>query len=210
MNNIENNMQGIENTAKDVQENLSPENIQANVDRAQEGFEKAHQREEETLGRAKENFQENVADKLPVPTPTSKVSSHATMHELKSRLNWGEPGLTILDVRDRAAFDDCRILGALNAPVDSLPEAIQEHLQFKRDIYIYGDSADQAESAAQVLRQSGFHKVAILEGGLETWKQIGGAIDGTNTNQDPSPGAYNVFSRLKEFAEERAREKQMK
>lgn len=203
MNNIENNMQGI-------QENLSPENIQDNVNQVEEGFEKAHQREEETLGRAKENFQDNVADKLPVPTPTSKISSHATMHELKSRLNWGEPGLTILDVRDRAAFDDCRILGALNTPVDSLPEAIQEHLQFKRDIYIYGDNAQQAESAAQVLRQSGFYKVAILEGGLEAWKQISGSIDGTETNQDPSPGAYNVFSRMKEFAEERAREKQMK
>lgn len=203
MNNIENNMQ-------DIQENLSPENIQDNVNQVEAGFEKAHQREEETLGRAKENFQNNVANKFPVPTPTSEISSHATMHELKSRLNWGEPGLTILDVRDRAAFDDCRILGALNTPVDSLPEAVQEHLQFKRDIYIYGDNAQQAESAAQVLRQSGFYKVAILEGGLEAWKQIGGSIDGTETNQDPSPGAYNVFSRMKEFAEERAREKQMK
>jgi rhodanese-related sulfurtransferase len=203
MNNIENNMQG-------MQENLSPENIQDTTNRVEEGFKKAHQREEETLGRAKENFQENVADKFPVPTPTSQVSSHASMHELKSRLNWGEPGLTILDVRDRSAFDDCRILGALSTPVDSLPEAIQEHLQFKRDIYIYGDNAEQAESAAQVLRQARFHKVAVLEGGLAAWKQIGGAIDGTETNQEPSPGAYNVFSRLKEFAEERAREKQMK
>ncbi len=203
MNNIENNMQGI-------QENLNPENIQDNVNRVEEGFEKAHQAEEETLGRAKENFQDNVADKIPVPTPTSRVSSHASMHELKSRLNWGEPGLTILDVRDRSAFDDCRILGALSTPVDSLPEAIQEHLQFKRDIYIYGDNVEQAESAAQVLRQAGFYQVAVLEGGLDTWKQIGGSIDGTETNQEPSPGAYNVFSRLREFAEERAREKQMK
>jgi rhodanese-related sulfurtransferase len=207
MNNIENNM---ENNMQDIQENLRPENIQDNVNRVEEGFEKAHQREEETLGNAKENFQENVADKFPVPTPTSKVSSHATAHELKSRLNWGEPGLTILDVRDRAAFDDCRILGALSIPVDSLPEAVQEHLQFKRDIYIYGDSVDQAESAAQVLRQAGFYKVSVLAGGLESWKQIEGSVDGTETNQDPSPGAYNVFSRLKEFAEARAREKQMK
>lgn len=175
-----------------------------------ENFQKIHEKEENAAAKAKDSFKDR-ATKLPVPTPPAKVfRDQATAHELKSRLNWGEPNLTILDVRDREAFDDRHILGALCTPVDILPDAAELSLEHKRDIYVYGASNDQARDAAQKLRQAGFNRVAELQGGLETWMEIGGSIDGSESQIEPSPGAYNVVSRLKEFAEVRAKEKQMK
>ncbi|MBM0740952.1 rhodanese-like domain-containing protein [Phormidium sp. CLA17] len=173
-------------------------------DAIKQPFDEAHEREENTLEKAKVAF----SDKLPISTPAAAVSSsEVSVHELKSRLNWGEPGLTILDVRDRDVFDDCRILGAMNTPVSILPGAVQSTLQFKRDIYIYGSNDGESTTAANILREAGFHQVAVLKGGLEAWLKIDGSVDGVNTNTDPGPDAYNVFSRLKEFANERAKEK---
>uniref|UniRef100_A0A832H4A7 Rhodanese-like domain-containing protein n=1 Tax=Oscillatoriales cyanobacterium SpSt-402 TaxID=2282168 RepID=A0A832H4A7_9CYAN len=190
------------------------DNIQENLDRAArevpENFQKAHEAEENAVERAKDAFK-NQAEKLPVPTPPAAVfHSKATAHELKSRLNWGEPNLTILDARDRESFYGCHILGALNTPVDMLPDAVDLTLQRKRDIYIYAASNEQAQTAAQKLREAGFQRVAELQGGLESWMEIGGSIDGSQTQFDPGPEAYNVFSRLKAFSEVRAKEKQMK
>jgi rhodanese-related sulfurtransferase len=200
----------MDNIQQNIQENLKPENLEENADRVREGFEAAHKREEETVGNAKESFQENVATKFPVPTPPSGVTGgSATAHELKVRLNWGEPGLTILDVRSHAAYDDCRILGALNMPMAELTDTAHFSLQPNRDIYVYADSDEDAASAAGMLRDAGFTRVAMLKGGLKDWKAIGGPIDGAETNVEPSAGAYNVVSRLKEFAEERSREKSM-
>lgn len=189
-------------------------NIQENMDKAAteipEKFEKIHEQEENAIAQAKDAFK-HQAEKLPVPTPPAAVfNSQATVHELKSRLNWGEPNLTIFDVRDRQTFASCHIMGAMNTPIDMLPDAVLETLQLKRDIYVYGDNAEQAQSAAQSLRSAGFERVAELQGGLDAWIEIGGSIDGIDTHIDPSAGAYNVFSRLKEFSEVRAKESQMK
>lgn len=190
------------------------DNIQENLDKAAQNvpkaFEKAHDAEENAVAKAKDAFKEQAV-KLPVPTPPAAVfNSKATAHELKSRLNWGEPNLTILDVRDREAFDDSHILGALNTPTEILPHAADISLQHKRDIYIYGGSNEQSHEAAEKLRQAGFQRVAELQGGLESWIEIGGSIDGSQTQIDPGPEAYNVFSRMKAFSEVRAKEKHMK
>lgn len=191
------------------------DSIQTNLNNATEGiqenFQTAHEREEATIEKAKEAFQENVADKFPVPTPKSGITPmHATAHEMKSRLDWGEPGLTLLDVRDRAAFNDLHIQGAMSMPMEMLVEAAQVGLDPKRDIYVYAENDADASSAVGMLREIGYLRVAALEGGMEAWKAIGGAIEGPATDREPGPGAYNVFSRLKEFTEERARERQMK
>lgn len=190
------------------------DNMQEITDKAAkeipENFQKLHEAEEDAAAKAKDAFKQQ-ANKLPVPTPPASVfRNQATAHELKSRLNWGEPNLTILDVRDREAFHDCHILGALNTPGDMLPDAADLSLQHKRDIYIYGESDEQSRAAAEKLRQAGFQRVAELQGGLKSWMEIGGSIDGSQTQIDPGPEAYNVFSRLKAFSEVRAKEQQMK
>jgi rhodanese-related sulfurtransferase len=157
---------------------------------------------EDTIAKAK--------DKLPNVTPTPPgFHTQASVHELKSRLNWGEPGLTILDVRDHDAFNECRIMGAMNMPLNGLSQVPLSSLPMDRDIYVYGATDEETESVAKHLRQAGFRHVAELKGGLNAWREIDGSIEGTATNESPGSDAYNVSSRLQAFSEEKAKEKRM-
>ena len=49
----------------------------------------------------------NAKDQLPnvTPTPPRQQMPQSSAQALKDRLQWGEPAFTILDVRDRAAFN---------------------------------------------------------------------------------------------------------
>ena len=183
-----------------------PENMERAVDSLQDKFETAHAKEENAVAIVKDA----IKDRIPFNTPTASVEDNqATAYELKSRLNWGEPGLTIVDVRDRSAFAECSIQGAINMPVETLSDMAQSSLQPKRDIYVYGEDNAKTATAAGTLRQAGFAHVAELIGGVETWKTIGGSVEGKNTDMTPGADAYNVIARLKEFAEERAKERQL-
>ncbi len=153
-----------------------------------------------------DNIQDSIQkakDALPNVTPTPPgFKSASSVHDLKSRLEWGEPALTIIDVRDRDTFNDSHILGALPMPVEELVDRAQPALNPVRDIYVYGESEEQTAQAAAKLRQAGFSHVAELKGGLEAWKQIAGPTDGVvDAQQEPGPEAYNLFSRLKHHAE---------
>lgn len=143
-----------------------------------------------------------IKDKLPDLTPTPPgLKAQASSHDLKSRLDWGEPGLTIVDVRDRESFNNSHITGALPMPMDELVERAQSSLETIRDIYIYGESDEQTAEAANLLRNAGFRQVAELKGGIPAWKQIDGPIDGAIEHDNPGPDAYNVFSRLQHHAQ---------
>ncbi len=115
----------------------------------------------------------------PLSTPP-ELTSCASASDLSNRLNWGEPALTIIDVRDRHAFDQERITGAVNIPMAQLVEQAQAHLEVSRDIYIYSDSNDETAQAAQSLRSAGFERVAELDGGLSGWKAINAALEGAS------------------------------
>ena len=120
--------------------------------------------EAEAISKAKDKITE------PIPTPPSP-SPKASAQELKERLQWGQPGLTIIDTRDRESFLKERITGAmLIEDVSNLPE--------NRIIYVYGDSDKAAEEAANNLRQQGFESVSQIQGGLAGWKAVEGPTEG--------------------------------
>lgn len=50
-----------------------------------------------------------------------------------------------------------------------------------RELYIYGDSDQETEKAANDLRQQGFESVSEIQGGLAGWKAIQGATEGRAT-----------------------------
>lgn len=108
------------------------------------------------------------------------MSSHlvAEVHDLKSRLEWGQPGFTIIDVRDRHTYNYHRITGAIPIPLDELVERAKSALHKEREIYIYGDIDTQAGYAVQLLRAAGFSNATVLRGGLTAWKTVGGATEG--------------------------------
>ena len=107
------------------------------------------------------------SDLLPTPPPF-KEKSHA--NDLQARLDWGEPALTIIDVRDHESFNKMHIMGAISIPFERLPEGVLDAVELKRDLYIYGDSDEQTAEAAAQLRSAGFTKVAELIGGLPAWQ----------------------------------------
>ncbi|MEL6778823.1 MAG: rhodanese-like domain-containing protein [Cyanobacteria bacterium J06597_16] len=137
-------------------------------------LDKAVDAEREVLG-AVDDAQDVVGKATPVSTEYKEVASPS---DLKSRLNWGEPALSIVDVRDRDAFNYERITGAMPMPMDSLLTSAAASFESSRDIYIYGDSKEQASQAANQLQSNGFSKVSVIEGGLGAWKAIGGPVEG--------------------------------
>ncbi|MBN3871788.1 MAG: hypothetical protein HWQ23_16325 [Nostoc sp. JL33] len=142
----------------------------------------------------------NLAGGIIPPQPP--IESQSDAHVLKSRLEWGEPAFTILDVRDRNTFNEGHILGAMPMPINELVERAVASLNKSRDIYVYGANEQEGTEAAQQLRSNGFEHVSQLKGGLAAWKAIGGPTEGIIESTTP-PGAddYNVVDRLKNHQE---------
>lgn len=111
---------------------------------------------------------------LPKPSP---LRPESRVYDLKERLDWGEPALTIIDVRDRADFNESHITGAISMPADSLLATAASCFEVSRDLYIYSNTDDEAATVAEQLREAGFSKVAIVRGGVAAWKAAGFPIE---------------------------------
>ncbi len=79
----------------------------------------------------------------------------------------------LLDVRPRQEFEAGHLRGAINIPIDELPDRLGE-LPRDRQIVTYcrGEYCLFADEAAELLRASGFD-VARLEGGWPEWQSEG-------------------------------------
>lgn len=114
---------------------------------------------------------------IPIPAPLKAKSS---IYDLKERLDWGEPALTIIDVRSREAFNTSHITGAVPLPLNQLVEQALMNLELIRDIYVYGSSDEETAAAAALLKEAGYQNVAELAGGLPAWKAAGFPIEGSS------------------------------
>ncbi|MEO1132858.1 MAG: rhodanese-like domain-containing protein [Cyanobacteria bacterium J06639_1] len=112
--------------------------------------------------------------------PYALKPNASAVEQLKWRLNWGEPALTIVDVRDRELFRSERISGAVSMPMDELVASASSTFEAIRDIYIYGESEEQATQAASLLSDAGFESVISIPGGLKAWKGVSGSVEGIN------------------------------
>jgi rhodanese-related sulfurtransferase len=142
----------------------------------------------------------NLVDSIIPSNPP--IEPQSDVHVLKTRLEWGEPAFTILDVRDRNTFNQGHIMGAMPMPIDELVQRAVPSLDQSRDIYVYGANEEETAQAAQQLRSNGFDHVSQLIGGLNAWKAIGGPTEGIVESKTP-PGAddYNIVDRLKNHQE---------
>ncbi|MEO0541523.1 MAG: rhodanese-like domain-containing protein [Cyanobacteria bacterium P01_A01_bin.105] len=111
---------------------------------------------------------------FPKPSP---LKSSSQVYDLKTRLDWGEPGLTIIDIRDRTEFNESHITGAISLPLPELLTRVRQALEPNRDIYIYGTTDAEATAAAKVLRSAGYTNVASLRGGVAAWKAVGFPVE---------------------------------
>ncbi len=112
---------------------------------------------------------------ITIPEP---LKTKSEVSDLKQRLDWGEPALTIIDVRDRAAFNQSRITGATSLPMDELVERALNNFELDRDIYVYGATEKETGLAVNRLRGAGYENVAELVGGLNAWKAAGYPVEG--------------------------------
>ncbi|MGF1485497.1 MAG: rhodanese-like domain-containing protein [Prochloraceae cyanobacterium] len=111
---------------------------------------------------------------IPKPAPLKRRS---LVYDLKTRLDWGEPALTIVDARDREEFNISHITGAVNIPANILVERVKSCLEPTRDIYIYGQTDEETSAAANKLREAGYKNVAEIIGGAAAWRAVGFPIE---------------------------------
>ena len=184
------------------------ESAKDTVESAKEAAKNAAESAKNTVESAK-NAVESAADKVSnvvgnvVPIPSQPhIEPQSDAHTLKSRLEWGEPAFTVLDVSDRQTYNQGHIMGAMAMPLDQLVERAEPSLAKSRDIYVYGENDQKSAEAAQLLRSAGFEHVSQLRGGLAAWKEIGGPTEGIAESRTPA-GAddYNVVARLQNHAE---------
>ncbi len=103
------------------------------------------------------------------------------VNNIISRLQWGQPALTIIDVRDRCTYNQGHIMGALPISIEELTSRAKASLNTQREIYVYGENDQQAADAARKLQVVGFTNVSEITGGLAAWKNAGGAIEGATS-----------------------------
>ncbi|WP_071515888.1 rhodanese-like domain-containing protein [Geitlerinema sp. PCC 9228] len=121
----------------------------------------------------------NLFDNL-IPKPVV-VKSQSRAYELKDRLDWGEPALTIVDARDRESFNQGHIMGAISMPASELIPRANANLETNRDIYIYGETDEETEAVAAQLRSAGYENVSELLGGLAAWKAAGYPVESVSS-----------------------------
>ncbi|MGK7938586.1 MAG: rhodanese-like domain-containing protein [Crocosphaera sp.] len=111
---------------------------------------------------------------IPIPAP---LQSKSNVSDLKKRLDWGEPALTIIDIRSREAFNISHITGATSIPMDQLVDKALVNFELVRDIYVYGTTDRETALAAKELKAAGYQNVAELVGGLQAWKAAGYPVE---------------------------------
>lgn len=107
---------------------------------------------------------------IPKPTP---IRPHSRVYDLKERLDWGEPALTIIDTRSRASFNESHVTGAISMPADSLLATARKCLECDRDLYLYADTDEEATALMEQLKAIGYQNVSVLRGGVAAWKAAG-------------------------------------
>ncbi|MBW4543363.1 MAG: rhodanese-like domain-containing protein [Symplocastrum torsivum CPER-KK1] len=116
----------------------------------------------------------NFFDIVPTFRP---LQTQSRVFDLKARLDWGEPALTIIDVRDRGEFNISHIMGAVPMPLNEPTNRVLNKLELDRDIYIYGETDEETAAAAARLRAAGYQNVSEIRGGLAAWKAVGYPVE---------------------------------
>ena len=86
--------------------------------------------------------------------------------ELQTRLQTTNP--VILDVRETWEFEHCRLPGAVNIPLDTLPARLTE-LNPHEPLVAVCHHGMRSHYAAEFLRHNGFAEVLNLTGGIDRW-----------------------------------------
>jgi len=112
-----------------------------------------------------------------------------TMEELRRRIESGEPGIAILDIREADAYAAGHIPGAIHLP--------RGQLEIRADdvfpdptvrVLAYCEFGKISTIAAATMRTMGFSGAVALDGGMRSWREAGYPIErgAPHTPQTPS------------------------
>lgn len=93
-----------------------------------------------------------------------------TSDELKQRQQAGETP-TIIDVREPWEYEESRIPGAQNIPLNALPTKLDDLEDTKdQEVIVHCKSGARSASASAFLKQQGFTNVRNLLGGIQGYQ----------------------------------------
>lgn len=111
--------------------------------------------------------------------------------ELLSRLDRGYD-FVLVEVLSMAAYDQARLPGAINLPLDRLTELAATLLPDKTsEIVIYGagPNCTLTKDAARELSELGYQNVRDYPGGKQDWYEAGLRIEVINNSREPRKAA---------------------
>jgi rhodanese-related sulfurtransferase len=119
------------------------------------------------------------------PPPSEAYVPRLLPGQLDRAIANKEP-ITVVDVRNLAAYEQAHIPAAVHLPLEELPGRIGE-LDGNKTIVFYCLSPNDAMSlqAAMRLYEAGFTRVAVLKGGIQRWYADGYPIEGTLLTPTP-------------------------
>lgn len=107
--------------------------------------------------------------------PTTRID-RTRLPELPALLK-AEPDVQLLDVRERAEWDELRIPGAAFCPWHDI-DAIPDGLDPERPIAVMCASGQRAGVAASLVRRQGARRVIhVVEGGVPAWERLGQPVE---------------------------------
>ncbi|MBW7930223.1 MAG: rhodanese-like domain-containing protein [Gammaproteobacteria bacterium] len=80
-------------------------------------------------------------------------------------------GATVVDVRQKASFDDGHIVDAIHLEGSELVAKADSQLKKKRAVILVCDSGTQSTRLVDGLRKAGYENSWSLEGGLAAWRR---------------------------------------
>lgn len=100
--------------------------------------------------------------------PAKALPATINATELQSELMGGHD-LFLLDVRSSSEFSEGHIKGAKNIPILTLKNRLAE-VPKDKDVVAICLSGGRSSRAVEILKSSGYTRVANFEGGMSTWK----------------------------------------
>ena len=105
------------------------------------------------------------------------VGSSIAASELSARISSGSAPI-ILDVRTPEEFASGHIPGALNVPLNELPDRLASlKLSPAEEIVVHCQRGGRAASAEAILHESGYTQVRDLSGHMEAWRGGGYPVE---------------------------------
>lgn len=98
--------------------------------------------------------------------------SFMSLEEVLRRIELDDPGITLLDVREREAFAAGHIAGAMHIPRGQLELRVNEALQDPTQrIVVYCEYGRISTLATATLRSMGFTRAVAMDQGMQMWRE---------------------------------------